>query len=58
MNHRVIPITPAAAQAPVAEGVSCTQGAAQMRASAEQSGKAEVLAQYDRDYPKIGRAHV
>ena len=52
MNHRVIPIQPALEPAPSEEGVSCSQGAAQMRASAEQSGKAEVLAQYDRDYPR------
>jgi 3,8-divinyl chlorophyllide a/chlorophyllide a reductase subunit Y len=50
MNHRVIPIQPAS-QAP-AEGVSCSQGADQMRATAESAGKAEVLAQYDRDYPR------
>ncbi len=52
MNHRVIPIQPAAEQAAPQEGVSCSQGADQMRASAEQAGKAEVLAQYDRDYPR------
>ena len=53
MNHRVIPIQPAPAAAAPVEGVSCSQGADQMRSEAERSGKAEVLAQYDRDYPRL-----
>jgi chlorophyllide a reductase subunit Y len=53
MNHRVIPIQAAPATAAPAEGVSCSQGAEQMRSQAEQAGKAEVLAQYDRDYPRL-----
>ena len=53
MSQRIIPIMPAVAQAPLTEGVSCTQGTDAMRDSAEQAGKSEVLAQYDRDYPRL-----